>query len=225
MQGASGFSFSDFCADLSGIAFARHLKSDEAQFASLAESFTVADYLPDLDGLKDGLSLDEFTAEFGSTSSAAYKTLRDEIVHRIEQLPPYRTTADAVWASSCLVLGGGAARLGELPPPADAEVDFAKDVQPLLKGRCYKCHGPKKQEGGLRLDQRDAALAGGDSGPAIEPGRSADSRLVQYVAGIDEDRVMPPAGQGERLTDEQVGLVRAWIDQGADWPDEDESCQ
>ncbi|MDB5390607.1 MAG: Planctomycete cytochrome [Planctomycetaceae bacterium] len=104
-----------------------------------------------------------------------------------------------------------------LPEPARRVVDFIKDVQPLFAKRCYKCHGAEKQEAGLRLDLKQAALAGGDNGKSIEAGKSADSQLVQHVAGVDPDMVMPP--KGERLTAIEVGLIRAWIDQGAIWPD------
>ena len=105
-----------------------------------------------------------------------------------------------------------------LPPAAPRDVDFARDVRPLFASRCDACHGPKKQESGFRLDVRDVVFEGGDFGePAIVKGNSAQSPLIRYVAGVDEDTVMPP--EGPRLSDEQVGLLRAWIDQGAVWPD------
>jgi hypothetical protein len=101
---------------------------------------------------------------------------------------------------------------------ATVRVDFARDIRPLLAARCVRCHGPKKAEGGLRLDQRTSALAGGNRGPAFEPGNSAASRLLRYVAGADPDVVMPPSGK--RLTGEEVGRLRAWIEQGANWPED-----
>ena len=81
-----------------------------------------------------------------------------------------------------------------------------------------KCHGPEKQKADLRLDGKARALRGGDSGRVIEPGKSADSRLIHLVAGLEADTVMPP--KGELLTAGQIGLLRAWIDQGANWPDD-----
>jgi hypothetical protein len=109
----------------------------------------------------------------------------------------------------------------ELPPAAERPIDFAKDIQPLLQKNCYSCHGTEHQQAGLRLDQRKRALEGGDSGAEIIPGKSAESRLVRMIAGIDEDfGRMPPDGKGTPLTDEQIGLFRAWIDQGATWPDD-----
>src|SRR5258706_2725833 len=106
---------------------------------------------------------------------------------------------------------------GPLPPPAQRQIDFVKDVQPILATRCYDCHGPKKQEAQFRLDTKDIALRGGELGPAIIPGKSADSLLIQAVAGVKPDFIMPK--KGDRLSPEQVGLLRAWIDQGAIWPD------
>jgi mono/diheme cytochrome c family protein len=97
------------------------------------------------------------------------------------------------------------------------QVDYIADVQPILAKSCYACHGPDKQRGGLRLDVKTAALKGGDSGAVILPGKSSESLLIRYVAGVEADRVMPP--KGERLTAAQIALLRAWIDQGAKWPD------
>ncbi|MCI0533751.1 MAG: PSD1 and planctomycete cytochrome C domain-containing protein [Verrucomicrobiales bacterium] len=105
----------------------------------------------------------------------------------------------------------------ELPPAASRSIDFAKDIQPIFEKNCYDCHGAKKQEAAFRLDQKDVALKGGELGPAIIPGKSAESLLIQAVAGLKDDLVMPK--KGERLTIEQIGLLRAWIDQGADWPE------
>ena len=107
----------------------------------------------------------------------------------------------------------------ELPPPAKLEVDFARDVQPVFAEHCYKCHGPDKQESGFRLNLKKWALAGGDNGRAILPGNSAGSRLIQFVAGQDKDTLMPPADKGKPLSPEKIGILRAWIDQGAKWPD------
>ena len=103
----------------------------------------------------------------------------------------------------------------ELPPPADRAVDFATEIKPILDGRCVACHGPEKQKSGLRLDNPEDAKAGGDLGPAILPGESGESFLIHKVTGFDYESIMPP--DGEPLTAEQVGLLRAWIDQGANW--------
>ncbi|HWB97660.1 MAG TPA: DUF1549 domain-containing protein, partial [Bryobacteraceae bacterium] len=102
-----------------------------------------------------------------------------------------------------------------LPPAASRPIDFSRDVAPVL-AVCQGCHGPQQQMSGLRLDSRRAALAGGKSGPALQPGDSTRSRLIRLVAGV-EKVVMPPGGS--RLTAAQVGILRAWIDQGAQWPE------
>ncbi len=104
----------------------------------------------------------------------------------------------------------------EVPPAAARRVEFERDVRPLLTATCVSCHGPAKQKGGLRLDRKGDALRGGDSGPVIVPGKGAESSMVLLASGADANQVMPP--KGTHLTAEQVGVLRAWIDQGADWP-------
>ena len=108
--------------------------------------------------------------------------------------------------------------LTKLPPPTSDAVDFARDIQPLLARHCYSCHGSQKQENDLRWDQKLAAMNGGVSGPAIVLRESAKSRMIHLVAGLEPGLVMPK--RGERLTPEQIGLLRGWIDQGAPWPDD-----
>lgn len=103
-----------------------------------------------------------------------------------------------------------------LPLPAARPVDFNKDLATLFAERCFDCHGEKKQESGLRADSRDGLLKGGDNGPSIVPGKSAESILVQVLADTHEDISAMPKKK-ERFTEEQIGLVRAWIDQGAAW--------
>jgi hypothetical protein len=110
---------------------------------------------------------------------------------------------------------------GKLPAAAKQTVDFKRDVQPILRKTCYSCHGSEMQEAGLRLDLKKRAIVGGDGGVVIVPGKSAESRLIHLVAGLDKDTgFMPPEGEGTPLTVEQVALLRAWIDQGAVWPDD-----
>src|SRR5690242_277592 len=79
-----------------------------------------------------------------------------------------------------------------LPPPAMRHIDFVKDVRPVLAASCYSCHGDKKHKGDLRLDRKASALRG----QIIVPGKSADSPLIQRVAGLDPDAKMPPKGPG-----------------------------
>src|SRR4051812_24856398 len=102
---------------------------------------------------------------------------------------------------SALVLGSGLARATdapELPPPASRTVEYAKDIRPILAASCYSCHGPEKQKSDLRLDLKPSALKGGAEGPVILPGKSADSPLIERVAGIDPETTMPPEGKGKR---------------------------
>jgi hypothetical protein len=108
-----------------------------------------------------------------------------------------------------------AADVAPLPAPANREIDFTRDIAPIL-AHCQSCHGATQEMGGLRLDSRASALTGGNSGMVIVTGRSAESKLIQLVAGTGKI-IMPPVG--ERLKTEDVAVLRAWIDQGARWPD------
>lgn len=99
-----------------------------------------------------------------------------------------------------------------------APVDFVRDVRPIFEKHCYDCHGEKKQKGGLRLDVKTAALKGGDNeGPNIIPRKAKESSLIHLITSTDEDEVMPP--KGERLAAAQIATLRAWINEGAMWPD------
>ena len=106
-----------------------------------------------------------------------------------------------------------------LPASADRQVDFVRDVQPILRERCFECHSQGNEEGGLNLGIKSRAFEGGDDGQVLVPGDGAASRLVHLVAGLEPEAIMPPEGN-DRLTREQVGILRAWIDQGAAWPKE-----
>ncbi len=108
--------------------------------------------------------------------------------------------------------------MSKLPPPVDRKIDFVKDIQPIFANHCYECHGPKKQEHDLRLDQKATASKGGESGPAFVAGKSAGSLIIQAVAGLKTDLARMPKKR-DPLGAEQIGLLRAWIDQGADWPE------
>jgi ankyrin repeat protein len=103
-----------------------------------------------------------------------------------------------------------------LAQPGSTRVDFTRDVNPILRAQCHACHGSSQQKAGLRLDHRAAALRGGDSGPVILPGNSAESKLILRLVGSELGIQMPPTGP---LTAEEIGILRAWIDQGPDWPE------
>ena len=102
----------------------------------------------------------------------------------------------------------------KMPPAANRKVDFEKDIQPLLEQKCYSCHSEEAQQSGLRLDKRQNALRGGDYGPVILVGNSAESKLIKRLVNGDGGLQMPPTGA---LSDEEIGIMRAWIDQGADF--------
>lgn len=104
----------------------------------------------------------------------------------------------------------------KLPPASDKKgVTFEKDIKPLFERSCFKCHGAEKQKGKLRVDSLEATLKGGENGSGIEKGNSGKSALVASVARLVEDEAMPPEGKGQAFSKEEVGLLRAWIDQGA----------
>lgn len=106
--------------------------------------------------------------------------------------------------------------LSKLPPASSKKpVTFAADIKPIFEKSCVKCHGAEKQKGKLRLDTLEATLKGGENAPNVKPGDSKNSTLVHTVARLVEDEAMPPEGKGDPLTKEQIGLIRAWIDQGA----------
>jgi mono/diheme cytochrome c family protein len=111
--------------------------------------------------------------------------------------------------AGCLAAGWQAA--------AAADVDYLKQVKPLLEARCYSCHGALKQKGGLRLDTASQAIQGGDSGPAVVAGDPARGELLGRVAAKGKGR-MPPEHDGEALTGPQVELVRTWVAAGAPHP-------
>ena len=111
-------------------------------------------------------------------------------------------TLARVVATLCLLM---------FPANAPADVDFARDVRPILQKHCTRCHGEKKQEGGLRLDIRRRALAGGDTGPAFVPGKDG-GELLKRIVSRDEKTVMPPDGP---LADAEVATLRVWVAQGA----------
>jgi mono/diheme cytochrome c family protein len=109
-----------------------------------------------------------------------------------------------------------------LPPVSTKKgVTYAADIQPIFAQSCYPCHGPKTQKpkGKLRLDTLEAVRKGGEDGPALIPGDSAKSVMVAQISFLgDPDDYMPPPKNRDnlkQLTKEQIGLIRAWIDQGA----------
>ena len=131
----------------------------------------------------------------------------------------------SVGIAGLIVLASGAwyrARADETSPNAGAvnpfspeAVDFFESrVRPILVDRCIKCHGPKKQSSNLRLDSREAALKGGDSGPSVVPAKPEESLLIQAVAQTHQELKMPPGG---KLPEPSVAIIRQWVALGAPW--------
>lgn len=119
----------------------------------------------------------------------------------------------------CWSLLAAASLAGAFPTTA-SEVDFLRDVRPILSSRCFKCHGPdaKTRKSGLRLDLREAALKPAKSGEvAIQPGRSEASELVRRILAEDEDDLMPPPEAKTPLTTQEKDILRRWIEGGAEY--------
>ena len=107
-----------------------------------------------------------------------------------------------------------------LPAAAPGKMDFARDIWPIFKSHCLDCHKAGKSRGGLRLDDRNAALEGGNSGKVWMAGKPHKSRLLLLVAGHDPEVKMPPEGR-KPLSAADIGRLRAWIEQGAKWTKSD----
>jgi ankyrin repeat protein len=110
------------------------------------------------------------------------------------------------------ILAGG---VGKASPQSPNDVDFARDVQPILVERCVGCHGPTRQESGYRVDRRSDAFRGALR-PTIVPGSSDGSVFYQRVSGTRRGLQMPPTGP---LSSVEMETLRRWIDEGARWPD------
>jgi len=127
-------------------------------------------------------------------------------------------TAVALTATFGLAI---AAAADELPPASTKQgVTYATDIKAILDASCAKCHSGDKPKARLKLDSLENALKGGKDGKVITPGDSANSLIVKSIAHLtaDHDSWMPPLNNRagiKPLTPEQIGLIRAWIDQGA----------
>jgi len=133
-----------------------------------------------------------------------------------------RALAAVLGLAALAAAGDAAGKLLPPLPPAAAKpgVTYAADIKPIFDASCVKCHGGDKPKAKLKLDSLENALKGGKDGKVIIPGDSAKSLLVQAAAHAteDHDQWMPPLNNKAKigpLTPEQIGLIRAWIDQGA----------
>lgn len=119
------------------------------------------------------------------------------------------------WLAGLAWIGSSAAEGPAAVPASDSPEFFAEKISPLLTSHCVACHGPEKQEGGLRLDSLAGLSAGGEAGPVIVPGSAAESVLAGAIGYADEALAMPPEG---KLPDEAIQAIRSWIDGGAHHP-------
>lgn len=102
-------------------------------------------------------------------------------------------------------------------PPTTASIDFHREVEPILKARCWQCHGSRQQQGGLRLDEKAFALQGGLSGKKLVEPPTDESELLRRVTSDDPVLVMPK--EGGRLSEAEVAVLRRWVHARAPWPD------
>jgi mono/diheme cytochrome c family protein len=121
-------------------------------------------------------------------------------------------------AAICAALFVGLGSTGGAVHAAAAEVDYLREVKPLLAEKCGACHGAVRQKSGLRLDAGKFIHKGGDEGPAIVVGKSGESALVHKLTAAGGESLMPPEGEGKPLTEHEIGLLRRWIDAGAKYP-------
>ncbi|MEK6263033.1 MAG: DUF1553 domain-containing protein [Planctomycetota bacterium] len=123
------------------------------------------------------------------------------------------------WLVECLAAIGFLAASVDAAEPIEGRIDYAREIKPLLKARCYACHGVLKQEAGLRLDAGRTIRLGGENGAVLAPGKT-DGRLVERISSPDKSVRMPP--EGEPLSSVQIARIKAWIEQGANSPDDEQ---
>lgn len=98
-------------------------------------------------------------------------------------------------------------------------VDFSKQVKPILEANCLSCHNPENVKGELLMDTRENVIIGGEYGPALEPGKPDESSLYTLtILDPDDEDIMPP--KGDPLTKTQTDILKTWIEQGAEWPED-----
>lgn len=127
--------------------------------------------------------------------------------------PAHRPTPTWLLGSACIFV------FLHIAPHSEAQqVDFVRDVRPILETHCYSCHGPQKQKSSLRFDVKSAAMRGGENyGPCVVPNDPSSSPLIELVTSDDVEVRMPP--QGPPLPEESIQTLLRWIEQGAIWPD------
>ena len=98
-----------------------------------------------------------------------------------------------------------------------AQVDYARDILPILSDACYHCHGPDEQarKARLRLDTKEGAFRTRNNRTVIVPAKTAESELIRRITSDDETEVMPPPESNRKLTAKQIELLKQWVEQGA----------
>ncbi|MDG2208093.1 MAG: PSD1 and planctomycete cytochrome C domain-containing protein [Pirellulales bacterium] len=101
----------------------------------------------------------------------------------------------------------------------EKEIDFTRHIRPILSAACYQCHGPdsKERQADLRFDRQQSALASREDGPAIVPGKHAESGIYRRITSNDPESRMPPPDEARQLSPEEIEKIKRWIDEGADW--------
>src|SRR6266853_1813714 len=99
---------------------------------------------------------------------------------------------------------------------------FEKEVRPVLVEQCYKCHGPDKQKGALRVDSRAAILKGTDDGPIVVPGKPDESAFIKSIKHIGDSKMPEKA---DKLPAAQIAALEQWVKMGMPWPDNDGSVK
>jgi hypothetical protein len=151
------------------------------------------------------------TQEFVVISQAWPTATAHRSTTSLHSVPQLCLSALLVW--SVIVDGGHAVAM---------DINFERDIRPLLIDRCSDCHGSDLQEARLRLDVRHRAIKGSEFGPVITAGNAATSPLMQRVMHTDDTQRMPPDGP---LPASEIALLKQWIDQGAVWPESDTDRQ
>jgi mono/diheme cytochrome c family protein len=124
----------------------------------------------------------------------------------------------AAFAIASLLTNGGPD--GPRAAPPAAEIDFNREIRPILSDHCFTCHGPdeNKRKAKLRFDTKDGAFAAlRHGGRAIVPGKLDESEMIRRITSTDADDVMPPPGKGKPLSPAQIDALKRWVAGGARW--------
>ncbi len=158
----------------------------------------------------------EHAAYWDSRRAAAAAWLRSSADEPVPALPagfPAHNAVDHFIGSRIAEVAAQTA-----PLRRQGGVDFHREIKPILEAQCYSCHQGSKVKGGLRLDSRAAAFAGGKGdGPAVTPHKPAESSILQRIASTDPEEIMP--AKGDPLPARDIALLRRWVESGAPWPD------